>query len=517
MAAVSYNCRYVSLFKMTMRNTFLALLGTAAVLLAVEPYAETYRPQFHFSPKVNWTNDPCGLVFFGGKYHMFFQYNPFGDLWGHMSWGHAETADLTKWTELPVAIPEGPDAMIFTGSSVVDTNNSSGLCQPGTQCIVSIYTGHTKQKQTQNLAYSQDGRTWKKYSGNPVLDLEMTDFRDPKVFWHAASKQWIMVAVLAKEKKARLFASPNLKNWKQLSDFGPAGAVGGVWECPDLFELPIEGDSTQKRWVLKIGLNPGHVAGGSGEQYFVGQFDGTRFQNEGSSKEPVWLDYGRDCYCALTWNNEPDQKKHMIAWMNNWDYARDAPTNPWRGAMTLPRSLALRRSPEGIRLAQSPAAQVQALRAEAFTYQGKDVADVNRKIAAWPHRSQTFEMLATVKPGSAQRIAWKILEGGGDYTLVGYDVNVKQLFVDRTKSGNTAFNAKFPSRTVAPLHIGTEPLELHIFVDRSSVEVFSGHGETVLTNLVFPKPDSTGIAIETGGGSVDSIGVSIWKLRSTWK
>jgi fructan beta-fructosidase len=505
-----------------MYRAFFIILTTAACLAGAESYGEAYRPQFHFSPKVNWTNDPCGLVYFGGQYHLFFQHNPFGDLWGHMSWGHGATPDLVRWAQLPVAIPEGEDAMIFTGSSVVDTNNSSGLCAPATACIVSIYTGHTPktdgkpQRQTQNLASGQDGRTWKKYAGNPVLDLQMADFRDPKVFWHAPSKQWIMVAVLPAEKKARLFASANLKTWTHLSDFGPAGAVGGVWECPDLFELPVDGDSERKRWVLKIGLNPGHIAGGSGEQYFVGQFDGTRFRNERAVKDPLWLDYGRDCYCALTWNGEPDHQTHMIGWMSNWQYARDMPTSPWRGAMTLPRSLELHTSPDGVRLAQSPIAAMTGLRAEAFTYEGKQVAELNSKMVQWPHRSQTFEMLATIRPGKAKRIAWKILEGPEEYTLVGYDTVARRLFVDRTRSANTAFNPKFPSRTEAPLEIGTEPLELHIFVDRSSIEVFSGHGQTVLTNLVFPKPDSTGISMAIEGGQVDGVRLNLWKLRSAW-
>lgn len=505
-----------------MHRAFLSVLALAAFLAGAEPYREPYRPQFHFSPQTNWTNDPCGLVYFGGQYHLFFQHNPFGDLWGHMSWGHAVTPDLAHWTQLPVAIPEGKDAMIFTGSSVVDARNTSGLCAPGTACIISIYTGHapktgvSPQRQTQNLAYSQDGRTWTKYSGNPVLDLQIADFRDPKVFWHEAGNQWVMVVVLPAEKKARIYASPNLKQWKHLSDFGPAGAVGGVWECPDLFELPVDGDSRRKRWVLKIGLNPGHVAGGSGEQYFIGDFDGMRFRNDGAGHDPLWLDYGRDCYCALTWNGEPGRQTHMIGWMSNWQYAREMPTAPWRGAMTLPRSLELRTTPDGVRLAQSPAASLRALRAQAFTYQGNNIARLNRKLSQWPHKSQTFEMLAVIQPGKAKRIAWKILEGPEEYTLIGYDIAARQLFVDRTKSASTAFNKKFPSRTEAPLNIGSEPLELHIFVDRSSVEVFSGQGRTVLTNLVFPKAQSTGISMSTEGGSVQNVSVNLWKLRSSW-
>jgi fructan beta-fructosidase len=502
-------------------NRTIAIAAVAAALCAGEVYREAFRPQFHFSPRINWTNDPCGIVYSNGEYHLFFQYNPVGALWGHMSWGHAVSRDLIRWNELPVAIPEGDDAMIFTGSSVVDKNNTSGLCKPGTLCIVSIYTGHTPktetrpQRQAQHLAASQDGRTWTKYQGNPVLDIGLADFRDPKVFWHAPSKQWVMIVVLAREKKASLYGSPNLKDWKRLSDFGPEGATGGVWECPELFELPVDGDRHNKRWVLKIGLNPGHIAGGSGEQYFVGKFDGARFQNDNAATELRWLDYGRDCYCALTWSGEP-QTRHMIGWMNNWQYARTLPTNPWRGAMTLPRTLELRSTSSGVRLFQAPVPGLRALRTDAFRYQGSSAAELNRKLAQRPNRTQTVELEAEIRPGAAKQVTWKLLEGADDYTVVGFDAVSGQLFVDRTKSASTSFNERYPSKTVAPLPLGQRPLRLRIFVDRSSIEVFAGDGEVVLTNLVFPRPDSTGISITSDGGEIDHMQVKLWNLRSIW-
>jgi len=494
---------------------------TASLASAVELYHEQYRPQYHFSPKVNWTNDPCGLVFFGGEYHLFFQFNPLGDLWGHMSWGHAVSPDMLHWRELPVAIPEGPDAMIFTGSSVVDDHNTSGLCKPGPSCIVSIYTGNTPksdsraQRQTQQIAVSQDGRTWAKYENNPVLDIGMADFRDPKVFWHEPSKQWVMIVVLAREKKASLYGSANLKQWKHLSDFGPEGATGGVWECPDLYQLPVEG-SGKSRWVLKIGLNPGHVAGGSGEQYFVGDFDGTQFHNASPPGEIKWLDYGRDCYCALTWNGET-RDRHMIAWMNNWQYARSIPTAPWRGAMTLPRTLTLRDSGSGIRLLQAPAPAIRSLRGEKFTFSGSKPADLNRKIGAWQDLGTTYELEASISLGAAKKVTWRVLEGSGQYTLIGYDAVVHQLFVDRTHSGATDFNKDFPSRTVAPLNVANGELRLHVFVDRSSVEVFAADGEVAMTNLIFPNAESKGISVQFEGGDPKQLQIQLWNLHSTWK
>ena len=244
-----------------------------------DPALEALRPRFHFTPARNFMNDPNGLVFYKGEYHLFYQHNPFGQVWGHMSWGHAVSRDMLQWEHLPVALREEDGVMIFSGSAVVDWNNTSGFCVPAGQdrsCLVAIYTGHSPGKQTQNLAFSNDrGRTWTKYASNPVIDLGLSDFRDPKVFWHAPTSRWVMVTVLATQHKVRFFASPDLKRWQMLSDFGPAGATGGVWECPDLFALPVDGKPDEIRWVLDVDINPGGVAGGSGGQYFVGSFDGT--------------------------------------------------------------------------------------------------------------------------------------------------------------------------------------------------------------------------------------------------
>jgi sucrose-6-phosphate hydrolase SacC (GH32 family) len=257
-----------------------AMLGCSlAPGVSADYYAEPFRPQFHFTPEKNWMNDPNGMVYYDGEYHLFYQYNPFGDKWGHMSWGHAVSSNLVHWEHLPVALVEEAGVMIFSGSAVVDWNNTSGFGMDGKPPLVAIYTGHYTEKplQNQHLAYSNDkGRTWTKYAGNPVLDIGAKDFRDPKVMWYEPTKRWIMTVAMPTEYKLHFYSSPNLKDWTRLSEFGPAGATGGIWECPDLFELPVEG-TTEKRWVLIVNLNPGSVAGGSGGQYFVGQFDGTHF------------------------------------------------------------------------------------------------------------------------------------------------------------------------------------------------------------------------------------------------
>ncbi|HZT36527.1 MAG TPA: glycoside hydrolase family 32 protein [Bryobacteraceae bacterium] len=495
-----------------MKRTAAVLL--AGALLLAKGQDRSYRPQFHFSPARNWTNDPCGLVYALGRYHLFFQFNPEGDQWGHMSWGHAVSSDLVRWTEMPVAIREDAGGMIFTGSSVTDRANTSGLCaRPG--CIVSIYTGHrpksasAPQVQNQNLAFSNDGIVWTKYTGNPVLDTGKADFRDPKVFWHEPSRQWVMVVMLPRERKAQFYGSPDLKRWRHLSDFGPAGATGGDWECPDFYELPIDDDAKNTRWVLKIGLNPGHLAGGSGEQYFIGRFDGERFTNDNPPDRILWVDYGRDCYCEFTFNNDSNPP-HALGWMNNWQYAGKVPTSPWRGQMTVPRTLSLRTTPEGVRLVQMPAAAIESLRERAFKFRGADIGVLNAKLAARSSGSSSYDLVATIRPGAARQIAFKVLDA-----LVGYDVRSGRIYVDRTHAGDVSFSPKFPSRTEAPAPLRNGALELRILADRSSIEVFADDGLVVLTNLVYPKsPAALSLSAD---GTVDGIDLQLWQLRSTWQ
>lgn len=461
------------------------LVLSIACHLAARNYDEPYRPQFHFSPLQHWTNDPNGLIYFEGEYHLFFQYNPFAEVWGHMSWGHAVSRDLVRWQELPVALPEENGVMIFTGSTVADRRNTSGFCMRGKPCLVAIYTGHTPATkthpalQTQNLAFSNDrGRTWTKYKGNPVLNLNMSDFRDPNVFWSDQSKRWIMAVSVPNDHKIRFYGSSDLKIWQPLSDFGPAGATSGQWECPDLFELPLDGKPGETRWVLKVGLNPGGLQGGSGEQYFVGRFDGTRFLNDNPQALTLWSDYGKDCYCALTFNGLPrGAPPVMMGWMNNWEYAAKVPTSPWRGQMTVPRKLALKAYPEGVRLVQQPIVQVSSKKSS-------KVID-------------TFEVHATIPLGSANEVGCKLKIGDTAYVLIGYDRRKQELFVDRTHAGS------FPARTAAPLPLAEGALDLELLVDRSSVEAFAQQGRAAITNLMFPPAGARTVEFYTNGGKAD--------------
>ena len=496
------------------------------LLLAAAPsgYDQPFRPQFHYSPQKNWTNDPNGLVYFDGEYHLFSQYNPLGDQWGHMSWGHAVSPDLVHWKELPVAIPESDGIMIFTGSTVVDEDNTSGFCTGGKPCLVAVYTGHTPEAkpkptlQTQNLAYSNDrGRTWTKFSGNPVLNLNMTDFRDPNVFWSVEARRWIMVVALPNDHKVRLYGSPDLKRWELRSEFGPAGAADGQWECPDLFEAHVNGPKDETRWVMKIGINPGALQGGSGEQYFVGRFDGTRFVNDNPRSLTLWTDYGKDCYCALTYNGlKQGEAPVILGWMSNWQYAGKLPTNPWRGQMTAPRRVALERTAEGIRLVQDPVEPLAGLRGAVASASGKTAEEFTQSLQRISFPEGLFELQSEVALASAREVGFKLLASDGSFSLVSYDKEKQELSVDRTQSGLVNFSDKFPARTAAPLALGSEPLRLRILVDRSSLEVFATEGRVAMTNLVFPVRGIQSVQFYAKGGQPGSMHANTWRLRSIW-
>ena len=521
--------------RMTLRGVLCGVLLApfAALVARAQPgpaYSERYRPQFHFTPAANWMNDPNGLVFFAGEYHLFYQYNPFGNTWGHMSWGHAVSPDLVHWQYLPVAIPEVDGVMAFSGSAVVDWKNTSGFGRGGEPPLVAIYTGHRTDRpsQSQFLAYSTDrGRTWTRYAGNPVLDISVADFRDPKVFWYEPQQKWVMVLALSLEHKVLLYSSPDLKRWTPLSEFGPTGAVGGVWECPDLFELPVDGDPQKTRWVLIVNLNPGGVAGGSGAQYFVGDFDGTRFRAEASGATAaagapdggaLWADYGKDFYAAVSWSDMPrtDGRRVWIGWMNNWQYGKDIPTSPWRSAQSVPRELALRTTRDGVRLVQRPVAEIQRLRGTGRRLGAQPIPVGSTPLAARGISGTALEIVAELEVGAASELGVKVRTGRNEETVIGVDPRAGRLFVDRTRSGEVSFHPDFPGRHAGPLPIENGRVRLRILVDRSSVEVFAGDGRTVITDQIFPDPASDGVALYATGGPARLVTLEAWPLQSAW-
>jgi len=510
---------------------------------AAELFHERWRPQFHFTPASNWMNDPNGMVFYDGEYHLFFQHNPSGIQWGHMSWGHAVSEDLVHWQHLPIALYEENDVMIFSGSAVVDWRNTSGFGRQGKPPLVAIYTGHytAKPLQNQQLAFSNDrGRTWIRYEGNPVLDIGEKDFRDPKVFWHEPTQRWVMAVSWPTHRQIRFYASPDLKHWTHLSDFGPAGATRGIWECPDLFPVSIEGYPADRRWVLVVNVGSGAPAGGSGCQYFVGDFDGQRFTLDPSypvswpepgvggktladtsgpqhAEAALWADWGRDFYAAVSWNDVParDGRRLWLGWMSNWEYANDVPTTPWRSAMSLPRELHLRRGINGLRLVQQPVRELAKLRAAAHLLGRSTVEKANawlRQLALsspslevsveWERVARTAELELHLDTGAGQRTVIRALPGQG------------QLTVDRTHSGEVAFHPKFAGIYSAPMQPVQDSLRLRLFLDASSLEVFGQDGEVSLTSLILPQSDRPTLQLRASPGAARVRRIQIWELRS---
>ncbi|MBI3866264.1 MAG: glycoside hydrolase family 32 protein [Planctomycetia bacterium] len=477
-------------------------------------YREPFRPAFHFTPELNWMNDPNGLVFYRGEYHLFYQHNPHGNSWGHMSWGHAVSPDMLHWKHLPIALHDEYGVMAFSGSAVVDWKNSSGFGTAREHPLVTIFTGHSPGRQTQDLAFSNDrGRTWTRYLGNPVLDIGESEFRDPKVFWQEPTKRWIMPVSLAVQKRLRFYGSPDLKQWTLLSEFGPAGVKEKLnWECPDLFELPIAEEAGGTRWVLKADMGSGAVAGGSGGEYFIGTFDGQTFTPD--ALESQWVDFGRDFYAPVSWSDVPasDGRRLWIGWMNNWETCLN-PTYPWRSAMSVPREVTLRRIQGRLRLCQNPVAELKMLRGELTK-----VRDMQLKNSATPAavKGQQFEIVAEFEVGSAREFGVHVLTGAGQMTIVGYDTRASELFVDRGKSGIVDFHKSFAGRHAGPLTVENRRVRLHIVVDRSSVEVFGNQGETAITDLVFPDAGSDGVEFYAREGDARLISCDIWPLASVW-
>jgi len=501
---------------------------------------EPLRPQIHFSPARHWINDPNGLVYFEGEYHLFFQYNPEGEVWGHMSWGHAVSADLVHWRELPVAIPEDDRYMIFSGSIVVDTQNSSGFARNGVPVLVAIYTGAQQPgsaeqpgngRQSQQLAYSADrGRTWTKYAGNPVLDLQLDSFRDPKVFWYPPTQRWVMAAVLADRHQVALFSSADLKHWDHSSDFGPAGATDGAWECPDLFALRVDDDATNVRWILKVDVFRSELAGGAGAQYFTGRFDGHSFAADVDPTKPAagamphWIDYGMDFYAAASWGNLPDRGRAVwIAWMNNHAYAQEVPTSGWRGSMSLPRQLSLYDDGGVLKLRQQPVPELQSLRAAHLSFGAREIGSEPFRLEVPRGGSGAVELVADLEAGSAKEFGLKVHVGdaplgnapigNAQETRIGYEPAASRLFVERARSGQIPAPI-FAQRRSAPVALAQGRIHLHVFVDASSVEVFADEGEVVLTSQVFPDPHSNGIEIYAEGGRARLQNLQLWTLKS---
>ena len=464
-----------------------------------EYYTEKYRPQFHFTPEEKWMNDPNGLVYNNGNYHLFYQYYPDSTVWGPMHWGHAISKDLVKWEHKPVALFPDENGLIFSGSAVMDKNNTSGFGTEDKTAMVAIFTYHDmegekagrKDFQTQGIAYSlDDGDSWTKYEGNPVIGNDgIKDFRDPKVFWNEKKQNWTMLLVAGDH--LQIWSSSNLKEWKKVSEFGKdKGAHGGVWECPDLFPLKIEG-SDEEKWVLLISINPGAPNGGSGTQYFIGDFDGTTFTTD--QTENKWIDLGRDDYAGVTYNNAPNDERIFIGWMSNWDYARETPTEKWRSAMTIPRKLTLRKIGDEITLVNYPVTNFDKYVALAYPESELDIQVDRKRIIPLKYSNQSQIKFTLNKPNVELYFSNEI----GDSLNIQIDRDKKVMQFDRMKSGKTDFSEKFaPSiQQIEIPNLPDDPIEIRMLLDHSSIEVFINGGQYVMTDQIFPNDYYTALTI----------------------
>ena len=481
---------------------FFLLLLMMNILDAQQKSDELHRPLFHFTPREHWMNDPNGMIYYNGTYHLFYQYHPYSSVWGPMHWGHATSKDLLKWDHQPIALYPDKNGMIFSGSAVWDKNNTSSLGTSGKGPLVAIFTYHndslaksgSRVFQSQGIAYSNDdGTTWTKYQGNPVLgNPGINDFRDPKVFWHEDSKKWIMA--LAVFDRVHFYGSNNLKTWEKLSEFGLGYGVKNVlWECPDLFSLEYKGKTI---WVLLSNINPGGPNKGSSTQYFVGSFDGKTFQPY--DQEIRWADFGPDEYAGVTWSNTGD-RRIFTGWMSNWLYAQVVPTEKWRSALTVARELSIKEVGGKFYLSSLPVKELN-------KYKGSNVPVQQGSI------SYDGTALIEVSTIAANDFSFRISNNNGEYIEVGFEKNENRFYIDRTQSGKTDFHKEFAQKSVANRISTANTINLKLLLDRTSVELFADDGLNVMSSIFFPSSTFNTIQA-TGALLAKNVSISCFDLK----
>ncbi|MBP1082807.1 MULTISPECIES: GH32 C-terminal domain-containing protein [Bacillus] len=476
-------------------------------------FTERFRQQYHYSPEAGNLADPNGMVYFQGEYHQFFQQNG--------QWAHAISKDLIHWDHQPIALFHDDLGQSLSGSAVVDWNDTTGFFE-GKPGLVAMFTNAKEGVESQSIAYSKDGRTWEKYEGNPVIpNPGVKDFRDPKVFWHEESKKWVMV--VSSNLSVRFYGSPDLKKWDFLSEFGGQGSQAGVWECPDLFQLPVDGDPAKKKWVLHVSIGDNEETAGSSAQYFVGEFDGVHFTNDNPKEEVLWTDYGRDFYAAQSYSDVPaeDGRRIWLGWMSNWRYPYQSPTEPWKGTLSIPRALSLKTEEDGkVRLVQQPVEELKNLRAGE-----KNFTDlkVDGSLPISDFSGTTFEFEGVAEWEALEEFGIRLRKSEKEETAIGYQSEGSSLFVDRTKSGlpsiidRTGAPFEFGKRFTSPYPPEKKQVKIHGFVDESSVELFINDGEQVFSNLIYTNPANRNIELYSNGGPVTFKSLNFYHLKSTWR
>jgi len=490
---------------------------------------EAFRPQFHFSPDSMWMNDPNGMVYYKGEYHLFYQHHPYSNVWGPMHWGHAVSRDLIHWETLPIALYPDSLGTIFSGSAVIDWNNSSGLGSKRNPPMVAVFTHYNQQLerisnnqfQYQSLAYSLDrGRSWTKYQGNPVVQNPgIRDFRDPKVSWYEEGQKWIMV--FAAGDRILFYSSPNLIDWNKESEFtAPKAPNEGVWECPDFFSLAY---GKEKKWVLLVSVGAGGPQGGSGTKYYIGDFDGSSFTSDDPSGRSRWLDRGKDDYAGVTWSDIPsdDGRRIFMGWMSNWQYAMAVPTSPWRSAMTLPRELRLVMDQEGFIVTSVPVEETRELRSEHKRLEPGPVEDGSSVGPELNGAYPLYEIDLTFEfdPRTTEDTKFGIIleNSQNEQLLLIYDAGSQYLSIDRNRSGITGFSQYFPGIHYASYRPQEEGLiRFHVFVDLSSSELFVDQGDLVMTELCFPEAGYQTISLYSKGETVNLKQGDIYLLKRIW-
>lgn len=471
---------------------------------------EKFRPLYHHTPVYGWMNDPNGMFYKDGVWNLYYQWNPYGSKWQNMTWGHSTSKDLVHWEAQEPVLYTDPLGMVFSGSSVVDKDNTAGF---GENAVIALFTS-ADAAQMQSLAYSTDnGMSFTRYAGNPVIAYER-ESRDPNMFWDAENNRWVLALASALDHEMLIFTSKNLKEWTLVSKFGKGyGSQDGVWECPDLMKLPVEGTDKEK-WVLICNINPGGPFGGSGVQYFVGDFDGKTFKCDSAPETTKWMDYGKDYYATVSFSNAPEGRHTVIGWMSNWQYANEVPTMQFRSANSLPRDLSLFEGRDGeYYLASRVSPEVDALRGKALKYKGGDL-NSKGKTYSLPSANDgvcEIDLEVSVKPGNIAGIT--LSNNKGEKVTMTIDPAKDEFSMDRTKSGNTDFSEHFPAVTVAPAYNGTESYEIRLYIDRSSIEAIAEDGHFAMTNLVFPSEAYTDITVNAIEGSAELKKITVYPIE----